>query len=51
MVSTFLLPILVFVPVPGLLAPLSASAMFVAVPGLSAYFLIFYRSCKLLKMT
>ena len=39
------------VSVPGSSAPPSASAMSVAVPGLSVYFLIFYRGCKLLRMT
>ena len=51
MVSTFLLLVPLSVPVPGLLAPPSASAVSVAVPGLFAYFLIFYCGCKLLKMT
>ena len=51
MVSTFSLFVPVFVPIPGSSAFPSASAMSVAVPGLSTYFLIFYRNCKLLKMT
>ncbi len=51
MVSTFLLPVPVSVPVPRLLALPSVSAMSVAISGLFAYFLIFYRGCKLLRMT
>ena len=50
MVSTFLLPVPMFMPVLGSSTPLFASTVSVAVPGLSVYFLIFYCGCKLLKM-
>ena len=50
-VSTFSLPVPVSVPVLGSSALPFASAVSVAVPGLSAYFLIFYCSCNLFRKT
>ena len=49
-VSIFLLPVPESVSVPGSLALPSASAVSVAIPGLSTDFFIFYFSCKLLRM-
>ena len=51
MVSIFLLPVPISVPVPRLSVSPSASTVFVAMLGLSAYFLIFYDGYKLLRMT